>query len=185
VDSAIGVAGLFLKPDQLVLTVRSRAQPEKSYRTAARSPADPQNHAGSPPSRFDFPLIVLVNENTASAAEVVASALQEHARALIVGEPTFGKGVVESVMGLSERTGLALTTAQYFTPSGRSIQRPLPGTALAITEVRFDPAAEHSPEFHTDNGRPISGGGGVTADVAIQSSENHPWAGFMNQPSLI
>src|SRR5207245_6291489 len=113
----------------------SRAQREKRYRTAARRPADPQNHAASSPSLFDFPLIVLVNENTASAAEVVASALQEHDRALIVGEPTFGKGVVQSVMGLSEKTGLALTTAQYFTPSGRSIQRPLPGTALAEVDA--------------------------------------------------
>ena len=181
VDSAIGVAGLFLKPDQLVLTVRGRAQPEKSYRTVARSAADPQNHAGSPPSRFGFPLIVLVNENTASAAEVVASALQEHDRALIVGEPTFGKGVVQSVMGLSEKTGLALTTAQYFTPSGRSIQRPLPGTAL----VKVDAATGGTPTlprvFHTDNGRPVTAGGGITPDVVVPARALDPWAAFLNQ----
>jgi carboxyl-terminal processing protease len=204
VDSAIGVAGLFLKPDQLVLTVRGRAQPEKSYRTVARSAADPQNHSGSSPSHFGFPLIVLVNENTASAAEVVASALQEHDRALIVGEPTFGKGVVQSVMGLSERTGLALITAQYFTPSGRSIQRPLPGTALAEVDAATvgqgdqpraglgqqfaDPGSRNAGgtpalprAFRTDNGRPVTAGGGITPDVVVPARSLDPWATFLNQ----
>src|SRR5437899_9133712 len=192
VDSAIGVAGLFLKPAQLVLTVRGRTQPEKSYRTATRSPADPQNHAGPSPSHFDFPLIVLVNENTASAAEVVAAALQEHDRALIVGEPTFGKGVVQSVMGLSEKTGLALITAQYFTPSGRSIQRPLPGTALAEVDAAAAPQGEQPParpraqfaglqnaagapalprRFHTDRGRPVTAGGGIAPDVVVAAPQ--------------
>ena len=173
IDAALGVASLFLKPDLTVLTVRGRTAPEKTYRTTSSS------------STYDGPLIVLVNGNTASAAEVVTAALEEHDRAVIVGNPTFGKGVVETVMGLGEKTGLALTTAQYFTPSGRSIQRPLPETALAISEVRFDPAAERSPGFHTDNGRPISGGGGVTPDVAIPPREIDPWAGFLNQRSLI
>jgi carboxyl-terminal processing protease len=181
VDSAIGVAGLFLKPDQLVLTVRGRAQPEKSYRTVARSAADPQDHAGSPPSQFDFPMIVLVNENTASAAEVVASALQEHDRALIVGEPTFGKGVVQSVMGLSEKTGLALITAQYFTPSGRSIQRPLPGTALAEVDAATVGTPALPKVFHTDNGRPVTARGGITPDVFVPARSLDPWAAFLSQ----
>ena len=170
VDAALGVASLFLKPGLLVLTVRGRHEPEKSHRTSAG------------PAHFDFPLIVLVNGNTASAAEVVTSALQEHDRALIVGEPTFGKGVVESVMGLSEKTGLALTTAQYFTPSGRSIQRPLPGTALAAVDLTTsNKTGPQSALFHTDNGRPVTAGGGVTPDVVIASRPLDPWATFLNQ----
>jgi len=173
VESALGVVSLFLKPDALVLTVRGRREPEKSYRTIAGS------------THFDVPLVVLVNANTASAAEVVTAALQEHDRALIAGEPTFGKGVVESVMGLSEKTGLALTTAQYFTPSGRSIQRPLPGTALAGVELASSRAGGNQPAlFHTDDGRPITAAGGVTPDVAIPAPEIDPWATFLNQRGI-
>lgn len=171
VDAALGVSSLFLKPDLLVLTVRGRREAEKSYRTVTA------------PARFDQPLILLVNENTASAAEVVASALQEHDRAVVVGEPTFGKGVVESVMPLSEKTGLALTTAQYFTASGRSIQRPLPGTALASVEFGASTQAEPA-AFHTDDGRPVTAGGGVTPDVAVPGRALDPWAAFLNQRGL-
>ena len=127
VDAAIGVASLFLKPDTLVMTMRGRSSPEKAQRTSAAS------------KQFDLPMIILVNGDTASASEVLAAALQEHDRAVIAGEPTYGKGVVQSVTALSENTGLALTTAQYFTPSGRSIQRPLPGTALATPGRELDP----------------------------------------------
>lgn len=168
-DAAVGVSGLFFKTDTPVLTVRGRAAAEKAYRT-------PQT-----PRRCEVPLIVLVNGNTASAAEVVAAALEEHDRALIVGEPTFGKGVVESVAGLSEKTGLALTTAQYFTPSGRSIQRPLPGTALEPSAAAPHSPSRDAPLFHTDNGRPVSAGGGVTPDVQIPSRALDPWATFLNQ----
>ena len=171
VDAAIAVASLFLRPDRLVLTVRGRRQPEQSHRTVRTR------------SQFDFPVIVLVNENTASAAEVVTSALQEHDRALIVGQPTFGKGVVQSVMPLGEKTGLALTTAEYFTPSGRSIQRPLPGTTLA-TDVAGRRKPDTAPDFHTDDGRPVSAGGGITPDVAVPPRALDPWITFLNQRGL-
>ena len=211
VDAAIGVASLFLKPGLLVLTVRGRAQPEKSYRTLSQNGERPQNQEpsqsdSSPPApRFDFALIVLVNGNTASAAEVVAAALQEHDRGLIVGEPTFGKGVVESVMGLSEKTGLALTMAQYFTPSGRSIQRPLPGTALAEVDAAAAPQGEQPParpraqfaglqnaagapalprRFHTDRGRPVTAGGGITPDVVVAAPQLDAWVTFLNQRGI-
>jgi carboxyl-terminal processing protease len=187
VEAALRVASLFLKPDSLVLTVRGRSEPEKSYRTY------------SAPSAFDQPLVLLVNSKTASAAEVLAAALQEHDRALIVGEPTFGKGVVEHVIGLSEKMGLALTAAQYFTPCGRSLQRPLPGTALA-NEVVYSAGgpAEHgtatgrevtsvaneSSVFHTDDGRPVTAGGGITPDVPISSPTLDPWVTFLNQRGI-
>jgi len=190
VDAAVGVMSLFLKPNLVALTVKGRnAQPsERTYETFSTS------------FYFGGPLIVLVNENTASAAEVVTAALQDHDRAVIAGEPTFGKGVVETVMGLSEKTGLALTTAQYFTPSGRSIQKPLVGTALALEEAASattpppvptssgpgpTPAAARSSKtsaaFHTDNGRPVSAGGGVTPDVTIPPRSLDPWVEFLNQ----
>ena len=187
VEAAVGVASIFLKPDSLVLTVRGRSQPEKSYRTF---PA---------PYQFDQPLVLLVNSNTASAAEVLAAALQEHDRALIAGEPTFGKGVVEHVTSLSEKTGLALTAAQYFTPCGRSLQRPLPGTALAKEVVynaggpgegstvkggEVTPVASESPTFHTDDGRPVTAGGGITPDVHISGPTSDPWVTFLNQRGI-
>jgi carboxyl-terminal processing protease len=186
VEAALGVASLFLKPGTLVLTVRGRTQPE-SYRT---HPA---------PYAFDRPLVLLVNNNTASAAEVLAAALQEHDRALVAGEPTFGKGVVEHVISLSEKMGLALTAAQYFTPCGRSLQRPLPGTALAKEFVYNEhkpgeqaakkgrdvtPVASESSPFHTDDGRPVTAGGGITPDVPISSRTSDPWLSFLNQRGI-
>jgi carboxyl-terminal processing protease len=175
VDAAIGVASLFLRPDALVMTMRGRASPEKAYRTA--SSVRSELAAGA---RFNVPMIVLVNGDTASAAEVLAAALQEHDRAVLAGEPTYGKGVVQSVTALSEDTGLALTTAQYFTPSGRSLQRPLPGTALAVPGRELDPASNSS-HFATDDGRPLSPGGGIVPDVEIPSRKLDPWVTFLNQ----
>ncbi len=181
VDAAVGAASLFLQPDALVLTTRGRAMPEKVY------------HTSPPPHRYNLPIVVLVNGNTASAAEVLAAALQEHDRALIAGEPTYGKGVVQSVMELGEQTGLALTAGQYFTPSGRSIQRPLAGTALTFasldqpalpkgkTAKDAGPGATAARAFHTDDGRPVTSGGGITPDVAIPGPVLDPWLAFLNQ----
>jgi carboxyl-terminal processing protease len=133
------------------------------------------------PAHFELPLVVLLNGNTASAAEVLTAALQEHDRALIAGEPSFGKGVVESVAALSQKTGLALTTAQYFTPSGRSIQRPLPGTGLEAPQSGLAVASNSSQAFRTDSGRPVAAGGGITPDVAIPAPARDPWVTFLNQ----
>ncbi len=183
VDAAVGVASLFLKLNDLVLTTRGRATPEKVYRTSKL------------PRHYDLPIIVLVNGNTASAAEVLAAGLQEHDRAVIAGEPTYGKGVVQAVTELSEHTGLALTSGQYFTPSGRSIQRPMPGTALTFASLdqpalpkqktpnnaasASPPAA--APTFHTGDGRPVTPGGGITPDVAITKPPLDPWLAFVLQ----
>jgi len=171
VDAAIGVASLFLKPHALVMTMRGRSSPEKAYRTTSAA------------KQFDMPMIVLVNGDTASAAEVLAAALQEHDRAVIAGESTYGKGVVQSVTALSESTGLALTTAQYYTPSGRSIQRPLPGTALAAPGRELDPVS-NSNHFSTDDGRPLAPGGGIAPDVQIPSRRLDPWVVFLNQTGI-
>ena len=165
VTSAIASASLFLPPNVVVMTLRDRSGTKQTARSIEM------------PVHFDLPLVVLVNEETASSAEIFTAALQDHDRALIAGEPTYGKGVVQSVIGLSENTGLALTTGQYFTPSGRSIQRPLPGTLLG-PPGGDDPAKI---AFHTDAGRPVSAGGGITPDVSIPPRSLDPWAGFINQ----
>ena len=148
VPAALETASLFLKPGQLILTVRQRAgQPEE-----VKTPDEAKPLA--------FPVSVIVNGKTASASEIVAGALQDHDRATIVGEPSFGKGLVQRVFPLPEGTGLAITTALYFTPSGRSIQRPIE----QLKRPNGDPEAA-SATFHTDAGRAVKGGGGITPDV--------------------
>lgn len=163
--TAVGVASLFLKPGLRVLTIRGRGVPEKKFDTKSMK------------VHFRMPMVILVNGETASAAEVLTAALEEHDRAVVAGARTFGKGVVDNVMALSDHTGLALIVAQYFTPSGRSIQRRLPGTALAHT----DPGLGKDNHFHTDDGRPVSADGGIDPDVKIPGRKLDPWVTFLNQ----
>jgi carboxyl-terminal processing protease len=153
VAAAIDTASLFLKPGQKIVTVRGRHTEEKSEAVPANA------------TPYGFKLAILVNGKTASAAEIVTGAMQDHDRAVVLGEPSFGKGLVQSVFPLSENTGLALTTALYYTPSGRSIQKPL-------DPARFELAAKTSrpngkTEFHTDKGRLVTGGGGIQPDYVV------------------
>jgi carboxyl-terminal processing protease len=111
--AALETASLFLEPETLVFTTRGRARPTEESRVPA----------GARP--YKFPVAVLVNEKTGSAAEIVTAAIQDHRRGIVVGEPTYGKGLVQGVYPLSGGSGLALTTAYYYTPKGRSLQRPL------------------------------------------------------------
>ena len=117
-SEGVGVADKFLKKGQVIVSHHGRSSPEKVYRAS-------HGNGGK-----EYPLVVLVNRGTASAAEIVAGAIQDHDRGLIVGETTFGKGLVQTVYPLSENTGLALTTAKYYTPSGRLIQREYTGVSL-------------------------------------------------------
>jgi carboxyl-terminal processing protease len=110
-NEGVAVADRFLQKGQTIVSHRGRSSPEKPY--VARH--------GS--GGYDYPIVVLVNRYSASAAEIVAGALQDHDRALILGDQTFGKGLVQTVYPLAENTGLALTTAHFYTPSGRLIQR--------------------------------------------------------------
>src|SRR5213078_3453563 len=118
----------------------------------------------------DYPLVLLVNRLTASAAEIVSGAIQDHDRGLIVGEVTFGKGLVQTVYPLSENTGLALTTAHYYTPSGRLIQRDY--SNISLYDYYYNRDAESSSTANrevklTDSGRTVYGGGGITPDVNV------------------
>jgi carboxyl-terminal processing protease len=150
---ALETASLFLKPGQLLVTVGGRSVES----TQQKVPDNAQP--------YTFPLAVLVNEKSASAAEIVAGCLQDHDRAAIVGTPSFGKGLVESVFPLSDGTGLALTTAFYYTPSGRSIQKPLASGQL-ITPASGRRESER--QFRTDSGRTVQGGGGIQPDYVAQ-----------------
>jgi carboxyl-terminal processing protease len=157
-NMAVDVCDQFLQKGQIVVSQRGRSFPDQVYRAPHGSDAK-------------YPIVILVNRNTASAAEIVSGALQDHDRALIVGETTFGKGLVQTVFPISENTGLALTTFHYYTPSGRLIQRDYSG------ESRFDyfyiredaaPANNTNKEVKlTDSGRTMYGGGGITPDEKI------------------
>ena len=153
VTSALQTAALFLNPGQKIVTVRGRNVAEKSE--AVPASAKP----------YTFPLAVLVDERTASASEIVTGALQDHDRATVVGDVSFGKGLVQSVYPLSQGTGLALTTALYYTPSGRSIQKPLDPAQFALAAATAHPNGKA--QFHTDAGRRVTGGGGIVPDYIV------------------
>ncbi len=155
--AALQTVSLFLKPGLPILTVRGRAVPEKEEKV----PADAQP--------YDFPVATLINGKSASASEIVAGALQDHDRAVIVGEASFGKGLVQSVFPLADSTGLALTTALYYTPSGRSIQKPFDAAQFELGATAAHPNTKS--EFHTDKGRLVRGGGGIMPDEVVLPPE--------------
>jgi carboxyl-terminal processing protease len=159
-NEAVAVSDKFLQKGQVVVSQRGRAFPEQTYRAPSGSDRK-------------YPVVVLVNRNTASAAEIVSGALQDHDRALIVGETTFGKGLVQIVFPLPENTGLALTTYHYYTPSGRLIQRNYEGVSLYDYYYGRQgalPADSTNKEIKsTDSGRTVYGGGGITPDEKIES----------------
>jgi carboxyl-terminal processing protease len=161
-NEAVNMSDKFLQKGQVVVSQRGRAFPDQVY-TA--------NHGEDGTNKY--PIVVLVNRNTASAAEIVSGALQDHDRALIVGETTFGKGLVQTVFQIDENTGLALTTYHYYTPSGRLIQRSYDGVSLYdYYYVRDDAkkADKSNTEVKlTDSGRTVYGGGGITPDEKVDS----------------
>src|SRR6202522_342901 len=158
-SEGVGVADKFLKRGQLIVSHHGRASAEKRYIA--------QHGNGGK----DYPIVVLVNRSTASAAEIGSGAIQDHDRGLIVGVVTFGKGLVQTVYPLSENTGLALTTARYYTPSGRLIQRDYSNVSLYDYYYNRDSAENPNNANRevklTDSGRTVYGGGGITPDVSV------------------
>jgi carboxyl-terminal processing protease len=161
-NEAVNMADKFLQKGQIVVSQHGRAFPDQIYRAA---------HGEEGTDKY--PIVVIVNRNTASAAEIVSGALQDHDRALIVGETTFGKGLVQTVFQISENTGLALTTYHYYTPSGRLIQRSYDGVSLYdYYYVRDDAKKADKSNLEvklTDSGRTVYGGGGITPDEKIDT----------------
>ncbi len=163
-SEGVGVADKFLRKGQLIVSHHGRSSPEKKYFAT-------HGNGGK-----EYPLVVLVNRGTASAAEIVSGAIQDHDRGLIAGETTFGKGLVQTVYPLSENTGLALTTAKYYTPSGRLIQRDY--SNVSLYDYYFNREGEDNNSGKevklTDSGRTVYGGGGITPDVKIDPiKSNH------------
>jgi carboxyl-terminal processing protease len=157
-DQAIKVSNRFLPKGNLIVYTRGRAPN-----------SDQDYHATENSDYLNVPMVTLVNRNSASASEIVAGALQDHDRSLIVGETTFGKALVQSVYKVSQNAGAAITTARYYTPSGRLIQRPWDGSFDEYMTYRYreqDPNKVHRPEDEklTDAGRKVYSGGGVEPD---------------------
>jgi len=156
-DQAIRIANRFLPKGDMIVYTRGRV------------PNIDADYRGQDDPDFKGPMVVLVNRNSASASEIVSGSLQDHDRALIVGETTFGKALVQSVYKISEGAGLALTTGRYFTPSGRMIQRPWDNAFdeyLTYTLRDQSEKKEHNPALlkYTDAGRKVYGGGGIEPD---------------------
>ena len=160
VDEAIAISNMFLQPGLEIASVRGRDGPAQRYVSEG------------PPIAPTVPVIVLIDGYTASASEIVAGALQDHDRALVVGTTSFGKGLVQSLYQLDDGWALKLTTAKWFTPSGRSIHKDRkwidgqpaddPDSAVVDTVVAGRPV------YKSDAGRTVYGGGAITPDVFVR-----------------
>ncbi len=155
-DAAVNVCGLFLPPDIPIVTVRGRdPQQDRTY------------YAYTSPVSTELPLVVLINGRSASASEIVAGVLQDLDRAVLVGEPSLGKGVVQTMFPMPYGTSLRLTTARYFMPSGRTIQKqPLPEFA--------HPTAAPPQYYRTRNGRPVVANSGILPDTIVSGADSLP-----------
>jgi carboxyl-terminal processing protease len=153
VNEAVAVAGRFLRDGQIVVSHRGRAEQEQVFRAKAN------------PLAQKYPMVVLVDNRSASAAEIVSGALQDHDRAWILGDTTFGKGLVQAQFPLSEGAALLLTIAHYYTPSGRLIQRDYSHESfLDYYYAKHDGVQNSTDIKSTDGGRKVYGGGGITPD---------------------
>jgi carboxyl-terminal processing protease len=167
-DQAVGVASRFVPEGKLVVYTRGRIA------------GSDQDYTARGDARTTVPLVVLVDRSSASASEIVSGAIQDHDRGLVVGETTFGKGLVQRVIPLRDGGALALTTAKYYTPSGRCIQRDYTNMddyfldpELEDEDARAAEAAvsPNHDERVTDSGRKVFGGGGITPDYVVHAEK--------------
>ena len=162
-DAALGICRQLLGPNELIVTQRGRDPKDVvETRTPKGSSMDP------------LPMVVLINRGSASASEIVTGAVQDHDRGLVVGQVSWGKGLVQAVMAINRTRGLALTTARYYTPSGRCIQRDYMhgiDDYLLPEEDPKEPVQPQGPKFKTDLGRVVYGGGGITPDFVVNGGK--------------
>lgn len=163
-DAAVGVADHFLDKGQMIVYTKGRTA------DAAQDYVAPGKH-----EKLNVPMVVIVNRGSASASEIVAGALQDHDRAMIVGETSWGKGLVQSVYTLQYGAGLALTTSKYYTPSGRNIQRDYSSFydyyVADDSDTGNDTPLKDKKQYKTDTGRIVYGGGGITPDVLAKPAQ--------------
>lgn len=172
VDQSVGMADMFLDKGDLIVSHHGRSSPERRY------------YALRGNQGLDVPLVVLINGGTASASEIFAGSMQDHDRALIVGETSFGKGLVGTQFPLSYNTALMLITARYYTPSGRSIQRSYKNETLY--DYHYNPQKPESPEAKlTDTGRAVYGGDGITPDVAVVEPKPSDFEELMERRGIL
>ncbi len=165
-DQAIAISDYFLEAGQVVVETRGRAPSQSETYAASRVLENP-----------DLELVVMVDERSASASEIIAGALQDHDRAVVVGAPTYGKGSVQTVFPLTGGNLLRLTTARWYTPLGRSIDKStedkiaaMEGSALTLTGfLAALPDTAGKPVFQTHGGRSVLGGGGIIPDVLVMA----------------
>ncbi len=164
-DQAVRIVNYFIPAGKAVVSMRGRTGQAQTFATSR------------PPTNPDIPLVVLVNGQSASASEIVAGALQDHDRAVIIGSTSFGKGSAQGIFQLEGGYALKLTTQKWFTPVGRSIQkeRTLAADGRLVEthpdSLETDSARKARPRFTTDGGRTILGGGGITPDLVLNGSE--------------
>lgn len=163
-DAAVGVSDHFLDKGQMIVYTKGRTPDSMAEYLS------PGKH-----DKIDVPLVLLVNRGSASASEIVAGAIQDHDRGLVVGETSWGKGLVQSVYTLQYGAGLALTTSKYYTPAGRNIQRDYTSFydyyVADETENGPEVPLEQRKQFRTDTGRIVYGGGGITPDVMVKQPQ--------------
>jgi carboxyl-terminal processing protease len=163
-DAAVGVADHFLDKGQMIVYTKGRTA------DAAQDYVAPGKH-----EKLNVPMVVIVNRGSASASEIVAGALQDHDRAMIVGETSWGKGLVQSVYTLQYGAGLALTTSKYYTPSGRNIQRDYSSFydyyVADVSDTGKETPLRAKKQNKTDTGRVVYGGGGITPDVMVKPAQ--------------
>lgn len=170
-ESAIQICEMFLPPGSTIVSTRGRSKTEEKTYKAVTAPLDTTT-----------PLVILVNKGSASASEIVAGAIQDNDRGIIIGDKTFGKGIIQSIASLPYDSYLKITTAKYFTPSGRSIHQ---NHYASIASRRIGKLFVSDSLFHTKKGRIVKQSNGIQPDIEIKEKDDNSFMNFLDSKALI